>query len=308
MARHLSEKSLDEQQLLSPSEAYREILHASREADRRYLLSGEESFGDASGIFLDSSYPQLIGQEDESYPLGEYSDIPEDSFDVDKFLEGEFKTDWKATVEEVADTSEISLKSDDFIPQELKDMLEDSYFPGFLDDAVQGKVPFKGQVIVQEGDKSVIQETSLLEAFDKRVEYEQRQVKDRLGLTDFGDISAGADSSTLPVREEAAVAALTAINIDTKIRNRLDTELTKAIEGLTKAQAIHGFQAKQQAMKEMTKRVISQLNVTEPDEEGAAVGPRYPKFDVIQVGGPEDAMKPLEIISYIGSTRSKIAK
>ncbi|XP_058450317.1 uncharacterized protein LOC131429891 [Malaya genurostris] len=311
---HRTEKSLDEQQLMSPSEVHRELMHSAREADRSYVASGgEDSAGDVSILQLDESYGADLDADDvdAEFQYDEYEDVSGADFDVDDFL-AEIQGDWREPVEEeIADSTIESIASEDLVPQELKDILEDSYFPGFLDDVVEGKLPYNGQVIVEDGNVSSVKETTLLEAFDQRVEHEQQQIKERVGITEVrgSPLAGGQAQTSSPAREEDVSTALAGIRIDQKIRNVRETQLNAAIANLTKAQVISDYQIKLNMMKEMTKRAVGRMStsVSEKEEEAGAapVGSKYPKFEVYD-SGAGDSMKPLEIISYIGSTRNKM--
>lgn len=300
------EDFLDDQELLSPPEAYRRLLHSAREADRRYAsgLAGEEDYPNT----LFESYREDDGGED-----GYEEDVmPHEAIDLDKVLE-QGEIDWDASVpEDVLEA--MGFDSDHFVPEE-GEFLEDSYFPGYLDDAIQGKVPYGGEVLVQSGDTSMVKEMSLLEAFDRRVKHEQTKVKERLGISTDDDSWSGAvqggsdEMDMLPMMDYDVLAAIVGIRIDKKIQNMPETELTKAIDSLTKAEIMSEYQRKYELMQDKTKKIVGKLRVNGkelPPED--PIGPRYPKCPFGDGAGDEEAPKPLEIISYIGSTRGKILK
>lgn len=305
-----SEQILNEQPLYTPPQVYRELLHSAREADRRHISGVDQSiletdYGDVQfesyiddGSYQDDDYGDIL---ESAMPSGYRYRIPEEeSVDLEAVLQ-EGAIDWDAPVAAL-ESSRLSAVSGMSIPLDEGELLEDSYFPGYLDDAVNGKVP------VMEG-------MTLLEAFDRRAEHELKQVRERLGLSHTSRVSEadvsrmsepGMDSS---VREEDIMAAIVGVRIDQKIRNLTETELTKAIDGLMNVEFMHEFNVKYEVMQRMSRQVVGQL-VPEKDKEesaaaaGSPIGKKYPKFDVVNVGD-EESGRPLEIVTYIGSTRSR---
>nr|NP_001394350.1 uncharacterized LOC125446210 [Aedes aegypti] len=309
---HPSEKSLDDQQLLSPSETYRELLHSAREADRQHVLTGAGSADEAD--FPNISFESYRPEDEDEEAAAALEDYEEDSLrqepiDLQRILT-EADIDWDASgAEDVLGA--MGFDEDRYVPQE-GEFLEDSYFPGFLDDAIQGKVPYGGEVVVQKGDTSVVEGMSLLEAFDRRVEHDQQQVKDRLGLSDVSWSSAAGtvdEMDILPVTDYDVLAAIAGIRIDKKIQNMPETELTKAIDCLTRAEIMNEYQRKYEVMQDMTKKIVGRLTVDGKESPKVEpIGPRFPKCPGGAGGGGDGELKPLEIVTYIGSTRSKIGK
>ncbi|XP_058814536.1 uncharacterized protein LOC131678406 [Topomyia yanbarensis] len=190
---------------------------------------------------------------------------------------------------------------------------DDSWVTRLLAEAVDGDAPYNGQVVVEEGNTSVVKEITLLEAFDQEVESQQKQIKERIGLSDVhgSPRGIGLPQGFSPAREKDVAAALAGIRVDEKIHRKgrdLTNEANAAISNFTKAEALADYTNQAGArLMEMTKRAVSRMptDVDEEKEAGVPVGPKYPKFEVFEIGAA-DSMKPLEIISYIGSTRSKI--
>lgn len=298
-----SEKILDDQPLYSPAQAYRELLHQARDADREYVVTGEslreedfadiqfESYVDDGAAYQDDDYEDIFASAAPSGYRVRFDE--EEDLNLEALLgEGDIK--WDAPIPEL-ESSRISTASE-FADIDENELLEDSYFPGYLDDAVQGKVPSP-------------QRMSLLEAFDKRLEHEKQKIRERLGYSDIESspqrLARYEDEDvSSPIRDDQIMAAILGFHVDKKIQNKPETELTKAIDSFIKADMIHEYQIKFEVMQKMSKRVVSQLSVTgEGEARGAEpIGKKYPKFHVLDVG---DGGRPLEIISYIGSTHSK---
>ncbi|XP_055643802.1 uncharacterized protein LOC129779996 [Toxorhynchites rutilus septentrionalis] len=319
----------DSQELLSLSEVYEKLLHAAREADRQYVLSRSAATEDDDEDDDDDNFDSFkhLGSyyEDELYidaPGDE--DIPEPFLDWDAPLPSPVQREMDMLYGSMdsrdrSGTSRGSEPSGQFVLCE-EELLEDSYFPGCLDDIVQGKLPFSGEVAVQEGDESSILEMSVLEAFDRRVEHDQQKMKERImgyytlmpNMTLLSDLSFdgeddGEVSSKVPIQDGDLRAAIDSYRVDNRIQNIPETELTKAIDSLTKAEVMYEYQCKHDKMSEMSKRVIGDLSTSAKKDESQAapIGHKYPKFEVISI---PDGNRPLEIISYIGSTRNKLSK
>lgn len=292
MAQH-SRNSAGNQELLSPAEAYQTLLHSAREADRRHVSGHSSAEGDIPDISFDGYQEDALTHE----PVNLSQVLHEDTID------------WNAAVPEEA-LDALGFDPDKLVVHE-GEFIEDSYFPGYLDDAIQGKVPFGGEVLVEKGNTSVVEPMSLLEAFDRRVEHDQQQVKDRLGLSADNVSWSGAvagdldEADMLPVTDNDVMAAIAAVRIDKKIQNMPETELTKAIDSLTRAEIMNEYQRKFEIMQDMTKKIVGKLTVHGKESPPVVpIGPRYPMCPLGAGDGEEP--KPLEIVTYIGSTRGKI--
>ncbi|XP_055598086.1 uncharacterized protein LOC129747762 [Uranotaenia lowii] len=189
------------------------------------------------------------------------------------------------------------------IPSE-EELLEDQYFPGLLDDFVQGQASFSGEIFVPEGDSTVVRTTSLLEAFDRRVQHEQSQIRNRLGIGNWAENSgsenyqSGPIEEQVPIREPEIRAAVMGVNIDRTLRNRPETELTRAIDCLTKAEVMQQYQLRADVMNHFSQRIAGQQS---------SIGGSLQDFSRLSRSKEDENEEenPLEIVSYIGYTRNK---
>lgn len=201
-----------------------------------------------------------------------------------------------------------------------RELIDKTYFPGLLDDAVNKKIDFneaienifKNRDETGEGDTSL----SMIQAFDMKVQAEQESTKKmlqkyspaRAKAQKYLSAAAGktGESSVRkqprrPVREENMRLTTTALDVVEQIGDRSESEIGQAIQALTKAQELNNFAKAAEAADQAAEAAPPGF------EEQAAYTSEGFKMESlstsVQTVPGSKIYKPIEIVSYLGITR-----
>ncbi|CAD7084289.1 unnamed protein product [Hermetia illucens] len=196
------------------------------------------------------------------------------------------------------DEKDISKSVAELIEKALDYLIDDVYFPGVIDDAVNGKINFNqiafnlvfdDDDVPEDAPPMDKQPISLIEAFDKRVERQKGAIKKTTmqspppsGPADLeaemeatlGDIQEpeGGERPDLSTfvqespsktkvlnREELVLASTVGIDVSTIVQNKPVNELIMAINSLQKAEYMNDYDKSFQAAEEAYKRAPPEL-------------------------------------------------
>jgi hypothetical protein len=182
-------------------------------------------------------------------------------------------------------------------------IMTDVYQPGFLDDSINERVNFYDAMRPNATDARQI---SLVEAFDLRVTGEEAKIEKRLNKSGESPF----DPNTVEtIRDEAIEAAITAIDINSSIREG-QTDLYRAIDALAKAEVMNNIELATSpkvtvTQDEPTPEVGEENAQPEHEDQPSTL---YDIDETIQTSfiPSTEYYKPLEILTYVGITKSRV--
>jgi hypothetical protein len=194
-------------------------------------------------------------------------------------------------------------------------IMTDVYQPGFLDDSINERINFYDAMRPTAPDARQI---SLIEAFDLRVTAEESKIEERLNKSGDSPLKAIPEELSDPntkeaVRDEAIEAAITAIDINSSLRDG-HTDLYRALDALAKAEMMNNIEKSVSPPPKVTfvqDEPPPEVATGNAPPEPGAEEPDSTLYDIDETVQTSfipstEYYKPLEILTYVGITKSRV--